>query len=163
VKTSDLKNTVYTRHCQFSQLSEIQWELEQLLKPWIEDDNHLNFVTLAIIEGLANIFEHNLGQENNENNEVILTVSRDYSSSLVQLIDNGKAPPAQVRNQLIGKTSKMPRIDTDELPESGWGLNFMQFATTGIDYQRLNGKNILELMFEDSPVNTARQTHKFCE
>lgn len=151
--TVPLENTVYSRQCAFSQLSEIQWEIEQLMQPWIKSDSHLNFVTLAIIEVLANIFEHNLGQENGTGNEVILRVARDNTTSVVHLIDNGKAPPPEVCKKLTGKTSEMPRIDTAELPESGWGLNLIQFAATSINYQRIEDRNLLELIFEDSPEN----------
>lgn len=147
-----LNNIVYTRQCELATLSDIQWDLEQLFRDWVQDDTHLNFITLSIVEALANIFEHGLENINNQSRDVILNIARDKPYSIAQIIDNGKPTPATVRDNILGNNLSMPDVEAPELPESGWGLNLIQFAASTIEHKRVEDKNYLELTFDDKPV-----------
>ncbi len=151
---SCLDNVIFTRHCDLPSLTETQWDVEQIFQQWIQDDTHLNFVTLSIVEALANVFEHGLeSKETSGKSEsnVIINIARKASCSVVEIIDNGEPAPSTVREKLANNGSTMPDINASELPDSGWGLNLIQFAASTIKYSTENGLNYLELTFDDKP------------
>jgi len=140
---------MYTRECTMAELTHIQIEVESLLKNWISDDIKLNFSTLAIIEVLANIFEHGAVALDHSSLNVVLSISQTDSIIIASIEDNTPPIPDEAVFAMTGNSNQMPATDVseDSLPVSGWGLNLVQHATTTVKYERQGKFNYLELTF----------------
>ncbi len=139
----------YVRKCTFSELTNIQIEIEKLMIDWYEDDIKLNFSTLAIIEVLANIFEHGADSLEQSTLHVELSISR-HNDLVTALIEDNTSPiPDEAILTMTGTKTHMPATDVsqDKLPVSGWGLNLVQHATKSVNYERKAQLNYLELIF----------------
>lgn len=145
-QTQDKSELIYTRECDFETLSDTQMEIENLMRDLFADDIKLNFVTLSIIEVLANVFEHG----SDETNNVVLAISRVDTTATATIKDDGKQIPDKVIAVMSGESMSMPDIDVqlDELPDSGWGLNLVQHACSSVNYRRDDNRNYLELNFD---------------
>jgi len=142
----------YIRSCELADLTEVQLEIETLAADWYADDIKLNFFCLSIIEVLANVFEHSFHASQQTTNAVELSILKDQSSISAIIKDNGKEVPGDVLTVMNAGHHVMPNteVPSDELPDSGWGLNLIQHATQMVEYRRDNHFNYLELIFDCS-------------
>ena len=146
MQTQENGELIYSKECDLESLSDTQMEIENLMQDLFADDIKLNFVTLSIIEVLANVFEHGSEDANN----VVLAISKVDSVATATIKDDGKQIPDKVIAVMSGQSMTMPDIDVqlDELPDSGWGLNLIQHACSSVNYRRDNNRNYLELNFD---------------
>ncbi len=141
---------IYSNACKLSNLTKIQQEIEIFLSDCYQDDITLNFTTLAIIEAMANTFEHGFQSIEISDPEIRITISKVAQKVTATIKDSGDTIPKNVLEQMSNTGVNMPSTDVsnDDLPVSGWGLNLINSATSSVRYYQIENLNHLELTFD---------------
>jgi len=157
MKDIDLASNSFEVPCRLQSISQMQPVLENLIAKYIKDPTRVYLVTLSVVEVLCNIVEHGFSGNPPENESVSIKVSTSSEGLSVQLSDCAAEIPSDTVAHMVSGQSAMPPIDrgTENLAESGWGLNIVTSTTTRIHYRRVSDTNIVTLDFEniDLPVN----------
>ena len=100
------------------------------------DEHNTKRMRLAVEEAVANIINHS------DATEIILTSDVGQHTSDITITDNG----------LPFDPTSAPDIDTDQPGEErqigGLGIFYMRQMSESLEYQRIDGKNILKMVFK---------------
>jgi len=139
--------------CQFEDISQANVRLEQLVADYFEDPDYIYLITLSIVEILCNVVEHGYGSNPPANESVRIEFKSVGKGLSVCLKDHAPELPEGIAEHLTTGRISMPAIDqgTENLPESGWGLNIVTSTASRIEYTRQGSSNITTLEFDESP------------
>jgi len=108
----------------------------------------VNQVELAVVESVNNCIEHAYGYKKGFTVDLEIDVS--CSQLMIAIRDQGIPMTPEVIRELIDPDVHMqvPGPDTEQLPESGWGMQLVKTACDSISYDRQYSSNTIMLYFE---------------
>lgn len=109
--------------------------------------NEASAIVLAMSETLCNIIQY--GYESGVESEIILDVSIVDKVLTILINDEGVELPTAIVKQYRDGLIELPSVDvsTEDLPESGWGVNILMMTASQVRYSRTSEGNKLELEF----------------
>jgi len=110
-------------------------------------DKDTSAIVLAMSEALCNIIQY--GFDSQDEQEIKLDISINKSVLNIMINDEGVAVPSSIVDQYNEGRVTLPSLDvaTEDLPDSGWGINILLMTAKNVRYTRTSTGNQLELQF----------------